>query len=204
MPGTQDTWASSILNGAALRTCHRISWSRSCALAGIFSNRTSDSLPTVSGSTSAMRFGRDGQPIEHAANRRRQRRGIVHVDRVQRRRRPRQRAGALLHSSRAHACPPAPTITAAVTRRALISTAAAAAIREPAGHGSTHSTNVTLLISRSVVMPLRTCSTADSRRNRIPSSRAAFLISDVGRRLRISSRMLSLKSSSSQIAVRPR
>ena len=52
-----------------------------------------------------------------------------------------------------------------------------------------HSTNVTLLISRSVVTPAMTCSTADSRRNRMPSSRAAFLISDVGRFSRIISRM---------------
>ena len=41
----------------------------------------------------------------------------------------------------------------------------------------THSTKVTLLISRSVVVPSNTRSTADSRRKRIPSSRAAFLIS---------------------------
>ena len=52
--------------------------------------------------------------------------------------------------------------------------------REPRRRRSrgTHSTNVTLLISRSVVLPERTCSTADSRRKRIPSSRAAFLISE--------------------------
>ena len=52
-----------------------------------------------------------------------------------------------------------------------------------------HSTNVTLLISLSVVVPSRTRSTADSRRNRMPSSRAAFLISEVGRFSRIISRM---------------
>ena len=52
-----------------------------------------------------------------------------------------------------------------------------------------HSTNVTLLISRSVVVPCITRSTADSRRNRIPSSRAAFLISAVDRFSRIISRM---------------
>ena len=52
-----------------------------------------------------------------------------------------------------------------------------------------HSTNVTLLISLSVVSPVSTRSTAHSRRNRMPSSRAAFLISDVGRRARIISRM---------------
>ena len=60
---------------------------------------------------------------------------------------------------------------------------------------------MTLLISRSDVVPLMTRSTADSRRNRIPSSRAAFLISEVGRFSRISSRMWSVRSSSSQIAV---
>jgi hypothetical protein len=66
-----------------------------------------------------------------------------------------------------------------------------------------HSTNVTLLISRSVVTPVMSASTADWRRNRIPSSRAAFLISEVGRLSRISSRMRSVRSSSSQIAMRP-
>src|SRR5262249_60499621 len=53
-----------------------------------------------------------------------------------------------------------------------------------------HSTNVTLLISRSVVTPASTRSTADSRRKRMPSSRAAFLISDVGRRARSRPRSL--------------
>ena len=41
--------------------------------------------------------------------------------------------------------------------------------------------NVTLLISFSVVMPSRTLSTADSRRNVMPSSFASRLISEVGR-----------------------
>src|ERR1043165_342752 len=59
------------------------------------------------------------------------------------------------------------------------------------------SMNVTLLISFSVVMPERTLSSADSRRNRMPSSRAARRISDVGLRARIISRMRSLKSSNS-------
>ena len=36
---THATCASSIRNGAAFRTCQRINWSRSCALAGTFSNR---------------------------------------------------------------------------------------------------------------------------------------------------------------------
>src|SRR5207244_9629148 len=66
-----------------------------------------------------------------------------------------------------------------------------------------HSTNVTLLISRNVVTPSSTRPTAHSRRNVMPSSRAARLISDVGRRSRIMSRILSVKSISSQIAVRP-
>ena len=43
------------------------------------------------------------------------------------------------------------------------------------------SMNVTLLISRSVVTPARIFATADSRRNVIPSSRAARLISEVDR-----------------------
>jgi hypothetical protein len=59
------------------------------------------------------------------------------------------------------------------------------------------SMNVTLLISFSVVMPSRTLSSADSRRKRIPSSRAARRISDVGFLARIISRMRSLKSSNS-------
>src|SRR6202040_755072 len=66
-----------------------------------------------------------------------------------------------------------------------------------------HSTNVTLLISRSVVTPFITCSTADSRRKRIPSSRAAFLISDVGRFSRIISRMRAHRRNCSQMAVPP-
>ena len=40
--------------------------------------------------------------------------------------------------------------------------------------------NVTLLISLSVVMPARAFSSADSRRNVMPSSRAARRISDAG------------------------
>ena len=59
------------------------------------------------------------------------------------------------------------------------------------------SMNVTLLISFSVVMPSRTLSSADSRRKRMPSSRAARRISDVGFLARIISRMRSLKSRSS-------
>ena len=59
------------------------------------------------------------------------------------------------------------------------------------------SMNVTLLISRRVVIPERIFSTAESRRNVMPSSRAARLISEVDRLSRIISRMRSLKSSSS-------
>ena len=50
---------------------------------------------------------------------------------------------------------------------------------EPGGK-QTHSTNVTLLISRSVVRPCMTFSTADSRRKRMPSSCASFFTSEVG------------------------
>src|ERR1019366_4900875 len=59
------------------------------------------------------------------------------------------------------------------------------------------SINVTLLISRKVVIPSRIFSTAESRRKVMPSSLAARLISDVGRRFRIISRMRSVRSSSS-------
>jgi len=58
-------------------------------------------------------------------------------------------------------------------------------------------------IASGVVMQVITRSTADSRRNRMPSSRATFLISEVGRFARISSRIRSVRSSSSQIAKRP-
>lgn len=50
------------------------------------------------------------------------------------------------------------------------------------------STNVTLLISCKVVIPANTRCRAESRRKVMPSSRAAFLISDAGRRARMSSR----------------
>ncbi len=63
---------------------------------------------------------------------------------------------------------------------------------------------VTLLISLSVVRPSRTLARAESLRNVIPSSRATRLISDVGRRLMIISRMWSDKSSNSEMALRPR
>ena len=56
-PGSHDTCASSIRNGAALRTCQRISWSRSWTFGGIFSKRRSDTFAIVSGSTSATRCG---------------------------------------------------------------------------------------------------------------------------------------------------
>src|SRR5688572_24125671 len=70
--------------------------------------------------------------------------------------------------------------------------------------GSGHySTNVTLLISRKVVLPSITFCSADSRRKTIPSSPAAFLISEAGRRSMIIVRMWSERSSSSEIARRP-
>jgi len=59
------------------------------------------------------------------------------------------------------------------------------------------SMNVTLLISFSVVNPVLTLSRADSRRKRMPSSRAARRISEVGFLSRIISRIRSLKSSNS-------
>src|SRR5204862_2634977 len=66
-----------------------------------------------------------------------------------------------------------------------------------------YSTNVTLLISLSVVCPSITLRRADSRRNVIPSSFAAFLISDAGLRSRIMPRIRSERSRSSEIAARP-
>src|SRR5580704_3812413 len=74
------------------------------------------------------------------------------------------------------------------------------------GHGAeaNYSMNVTLLISFSVVTPLRAFAMADSRKKVMPSSRAMRLISDAGRLSKIISRMCSLKSSSSWMAVRPR
>src|SRR5262249_15603422 len=65
------------------------------------------------------------------------------------------------------------------------------------------STNVTLLISCSVVLPPRALFTADSRRKIIPSSRAARLMSALLFREMITSRTLSDTSRTSQIAVRP-
>ena len=55
LASTHEICASSGLKGAALRTCQRINRSRSCARAGIFSKRTSDTLAEVSGTTSATR-----------------------------------------------------------------------------------------------------------------------------------------------------
>src|ERR1700691_3869859 len=66
-----------------------------------------------------------------------------------------------------------------------------------------HSRNVTLLISRRVVRPARTFLSPDSRRNDMPSSLAARLISEVGRREMIISRMRSERSRSSLIADLP-
>ncbi len=63
---------------------------------------------------------------------------------------------------------------------------------------------VTLLISRSVVTPKRTFSSADSRKNTMPSCRAVRRISELGRRARIISRTVSVSSRSSWMAVRPR
>src|SRR6202043_1462793 len=59
------------------------------------------------------------------------------------------------------------------------------------------STNVTLLISFNVVQPSRTFARAESRRNIMPSSFAAFLISAAGRRSRIKPRIRSKRSSNS-------
>ena len=50
--------ASSIRNGAALRTCHVINSSRSRGRAGTFSNRRRETFATLSGMASATRFGR--------------------------------------------------------------------------------------------------------------------------------------------------
>ena len=63
--------------------------------------------------------------------------------------------------------------------------------------------NVTLLISFRVVTPCRTLASPESRKNVMPSSRATRLISEVGRRLTIISRIWSERSRSSVIAVRP-
>ena len=57
--------------------------------------------------------------------------------------------------------------------------------------------NVTLLISLKVVTPLRIFITADSRRNVMPSSRAARLISELGRRSQNHVADLSVRSSNS-------
>ena len=81
------------------------------------------------------------------------------------------------------------SIAAADSRLAANSTATGRRRRGAKRRQDAHSTKVTLLISRSVVVPSITRSTADSRRNRIPSSRAAFLISEVGLFSRIISRM---------------
>ena len=66
-----------------------------------------------------------------------------------------------------------------------------------------YSTKVTLLISFSVVTPSRILFKPLSRSVSMPSSRAMRLISDVGLRSTIISRIRSVRSSSSQIAVRP-
>src|SRR5262249_48786898 len=65
------------------------------------------------------------------------------------------------------------------------------------------STNVTLLLSFMVVIPAFIFARPLSRSVAIPSSRAARLISEVGRRSTIISRMRSVRSINSQIAVRP-
>src|SRR5262245_6647229 len=66
------------------------------------------------------------------------------------------------------------------------------------------SIKVTLLISLSVVSPILALSNPDSRSDVMPSSRALRRISDAGRLSRISSRIGSLKSSNSVMALRPR
>ena len=65
------------------------------------------------------------------------------------------------------------------------------------------STKVTLLISFTLVTPSRILAKPLSRNVIMPSSRATRLISEVGRRSTIISRMRSVRSSNSQIAVRP-
>ena len=124
----------------------------------------------------AIERGGDGRPVERV--RRGQRGHERALGQAARRRAPRPPAAR--RASRASRPTPGwrRSPTAARRRRRLAERSE-----------QTHSTNVTLLISRNVVVPLMTRSTADSRRNRIPSSRAAFLISDVGRFSRIISRM---------------
>ena len=158
-------------NGAALRTCHRISSSRSRARAGTFSNRSRDTLATLSGMASATRFGR--APIR--SNTRRSAAatafgsamlvafsdgmtapGGQRLDGVRGDRQP----GVAGGDGRGRHPMPRDFDRNGGRRRAT---------------GMIYSTKVTLLISRSVVVPCSTFSTADSRRNRMPSSCASFL-----------------------------
>ena len=93
-------------------------------MAGIFSNRTSDSLATESGSTSATRRGR-GETLSSAALMAAvERRRIVDVRRVQRRLDRARPAAARSRTPTRTRVPPCSATTAAVTRRAVISTAA--------------------------------------------------------------------------------
>ena len=59
-PGAKATRASSIRNGAVLRARQRTSWSNSAGRAGTFSNRSSDTLAALSGTTRATRRGAPG------------------------------------------------------------------------------------------------------------------------------------------------
>src|SRR6516165_8968340 len=130
---------------------------------------------------------RPSHTLEHAIERRHDRGAVLRVRRRERwdQRRRRQRLDGVRCDNR----PPAPPLDRS-GRYAAGGDLDGNARCNRIGHRkkTAHSTKVTLLISRRVVTPAMTCSTADSRRNRIPSSRAAFLISDVGRFARIISR----------------
>ena len=115
-----------------------------------------------------------------------------------------RRAGPARRRARPSSPAPAGPRRRAGPGRARRRAAGAASARTTSRRGSCHSTNVTLLISRSVVSPARTFLIALSRRNVIPSSWAAFLISAAGRLSRMRPRIWSERSRSSVIAIRPK
>ncbi len=186
-PSVKPTTACSIGNGALLRTCHRTSSARSLALGGIFSKRMQRHLSRRIRDDQRRATHTPAEPLDDVRHDARERRDVADIWRGKRRNDDarRERLDGVRDDARRRAAPREPRgrhvrrvdLNRHIRRRRLEQRALA------------HSTNVTLLISRRVVVPCSTRSTADSRSMRIPCSLAARFSSEMGRLSRINSRM---------------
>ncbi len=187
-PGEMLSTAWSIGNGALLRICQRTISCRSAGRAGTFSSLSSETFATVSGTTSDTREGALPPSCASVLAITCDSAGtsdMFSAEQAGRDQAVGDRLAGMGGDHRLAATPRQPRrghmrvidLNGDVGRRCLEQIAEA------------HSTNVTLLISFSVVSPSITRSTADSRSSRMPCSFAARFTSEIGRLSRMISRM---------------